>query len=108
MSEPTVEAGRRPGARVILWGCLFLAFIAVSYLAPLWGYDPFGDGWKQLYERYPRVVGSVVLAAVACYTWFSWKHYRATSDPVSFSWLAMVVIALLLVGAGCIAAFLLT
>ena len=63
---------------------------------------PFGDASTQLYDRHPRLVASAVLAAAAWYTWFSWKTYRATRNPVSFSWLATVVVALLLFAAWCI------
>ena len=99
------DPARTPAVRAFLLAFLLLLVVVASYLAPLFGYDPFGDTSKQLYDRYPRPVASAVLAAAAWYTWFCWKDYRDTRNPVSFSWLATMVVALLLFAAWCIGYF---
>ena len=94
-AEPTTRNGRSSTVQAALAACAFGLVIVIAFVMPFFGYDPLGVAFEHFIERYPFVTGFAILAALVWYSWFQWKRYRDTANPVSFSWLAAIVIGAL-------------
>ena len=58
----------------------WFAFFVVVFIAPLFGWDPFGDAYGRLFARHPFVIGGGTLILLGCSFFADWQRFRETGD----------------------------